>query len=119
MSKTIGIIGAGQMGSGIAQTVAAHGLRVLLDLHGAPGSQNGADHSGCDADGINWGDNRYTVEDSLLAIEALAQRYGRHPSLVMARIRTRSVTAAVVAQAPSHETSDFVSRRNSLASSYL
>ena len=30
MSKTIGIIGAGQMGSGIAQTVAAHGMQVLL-----------------------------------------------------------------------------------------
>ncbi len=30
MSKTIAIIGAGQMGSGIAQTVAQHGLDVLL-----------------------------------------------------------------------------------------
>ena len=28
--KTVGIIGAGQMGSGIAQTVAAHGMEVLL-----------------------------------------------------------------------------------------
>ncbi|QWC56964.1 3-hydroxybutyryl-CoA dehydrogenase [Erythrobacter sp. 3-20A1M] len=28
--KTVGIIGAGQMGSGIAQTVAAHGIDVLL-----------------------------------------------------------------------------------------
>ncbi len=30
MSKTIAIIGAGQMGSGIAQTVATHGMTVLL-----------------------------------------------------------------------------------------
>lgn len=30
MSKTIAIIGAGQMGSGIAQTVARHGMDVLL-----------------------------------------------------------------------------------------
>lgn len=28
--KTVGVIGAGQMGSGIAQTVAAHGMQVLL-----------------------------------------------------------------------------------------
>ncbi|MBD59667.1 MAG: 3-hydroxybutyryl-CoA dehydrogenase [Citromicrobium sp.] len=28
--KTIGVIGAGQMGSGIAQTIAQHGLKVLL-----------------------------------------------------------------------------------------
>ncbi|WP_100260254.1 3-hydroxyacyl-CoA dehydrogenase NAD-binding domain-containing protein [Qipengyuania seohaensis] len=30
MSKTIAIIGAGQMGSGIAQTIAQHGMQVLL-----------------------------------------------------------------------------------------
>ena len=30
MGKIVGIIGAGQMGSGIAQTVAAHGMDVLL-----------------------------------------------------------------------------------------
>ncbi|PZT86772.1 MAG: 3-hydroxybutyryl-CoA dehydrogenase [Citromicrobium sp.] len=30
MSKTVAIIGAGQMGSGIAQTVAAHGMDVIL-----------------------------------------------------------------------------------------
>ena len=30
MDKTVAIIGAGQMGSGIAQTVAAHGMDVLL-----------------------------------------------------------------------------------------
>ena len=33
----------------------AHGLAILLDLHGAPGSQNGADHSGCDLYGIGSG----------------------------------------------------------------
>ena len=30
MNKTVAIIGAGQMGSGIAQTVAAHGMNVML-----------------------------------------------------------------------------------------
>ena len=28
--QTIGVIGAGQMGSGIAQTIAQHGLKVFL-----------------------------------------------------------------------------------------
>ena len=28
--RTVGVIGAGQMGSGIAQTVAQHGIKVLL-----------------------------------------------------------------------------------------
>ncbi len=30
MIDTVAVIGAGQMGSGIAQTVAAHGMKVLL-----------------------------------------------------------------------------------------
>ena len=30
--QTIGVIGAGQMGSGIAQTIAQHGLKVLLKM---------------------------------------------------------------------------------------
>jgi len=59
----------------------AHGLRVLLDLHGAPGSQNGADHSGCDSDGVGWRAGE-TIRVSLQAIGTLAQRYGPYPSLL-------------------------------------
>ena len=57
---------------------AARGMTVLLDLHGAPGSQNDADHSGCaKADypnGMGWdtSDNR---RRSVQVIEALAERY--------------------------------------------
>ena len=36
---------------------AARGMRVLLDLHGAPGSQNGMDHSGCDLQAGWWRDD--------------------------------------------------------------
>lgn len=64
----------------------AHGLSVFLDLHGAPGSQNGADHSGCDdghgqGDGIGWGLGT-TVTTSLSAIQVLANRYGAHPAFL-------------------------------------
>ena len=44
--NTIGVIGAGQMGSGIAQTVARHGMKVLLadiDLETAQKSHAGID----------------------------------------------------------------------------
>ena len=57
------------------------GLDVMLDLHGAPGSQNGADHSGCDSDGIGWGDEA-TVGITLTAISTLASRYGAHPAFL-------------------------------------
>jgi len=60
----------------------AHGLQVLLDLHGAPGSQNGADHSGCDVAGIGWSDGSTTVAMTLKTIEVLAQRFGAHPALL-------------------------------------
>ena len=49
------------------------GLKVMLDLHGAPGSQNGFDNSGRYGP-IDWqqGD---TVQQTVTAIQNLAQRY--------------------------------------------
>ena len=58
-----------------------HGLAVLLDLHGAPGSQNGADHSGCDSDGVGWHGDA-SVKLSLKAIDTFARRYAPHPSFL-------------------------------------
>ncbi|KAL4922716.1 glycoside hydrolase superfamily [Aspergillus aurantiobrunneus] len=51
----------------------AHNLKVIVDLHGAPGSQNGFDNSGRRGP-IEWqqGD---TVEQTLRAFEILAQHY--------------------------------------------
>lgn len=53
---------------------------MLLDLHGAPGSQNGIDHSGCSMDPA-WiqPDN---VAMTLQAIEAMAKRYSGRKNLV-------------------------------------
>lgn len=58
-----------------------HDIGVLIGLHGAPGSQNGADHSGCGDGRIGWG-SEGTVELTLAAIDALARRYGHHPTLI-------------------------------------
>ena len=58
---------------------AKYGLQVLLDLHAAPGSQNGWDHSGRSG-ALEWPrpDN---VRASLRSLEIMAERYGRHPNL--------------------------------------
>lgn len=52
----------------------AAGLKVWVDLHGAPGSQNGFDNSGL-RDRIEWpyGDN---VQHTLSVIEYIAKKYG-------------------------------------------
>jgi glucan 1,3-beta-glucosidase len=56
-------------------------LSVLLDLHGAPGSQNGVDHSGCSL-GANWLEDSTNVDLTLASIEAAAARYAGRRSLL-------------------------------------
>jgi glucan 1,3-beta-glucosidase len=58
----------------------AHGLKILLDLHGAPGSQNGRDHSGRIGD-MAWSAPE-NVQKSLDIIEKIAQRYKGSESLL-------------------------------------
>lgn len=57
-----------------------NGLKLLLDLHGAPGSQNGWDHSGR-AGEIGWDKNPNHIEDTMRILETFAERYGKHPAL--------------------------------------
>ncbi len=57
----------------------ANGLKLLLDLHGAPGSQNGWDHNGRMGP-INWPEPQ-NVQETLRVLESFAQRNGGHPAL--------------------------------------
>ncbi len=54
-------------------------LQVLIDLHGAPGSQNGWDHSG-HAGPLDWPQPE-NVAATVRALEIIAERYGNHPNL--------------------------------------
>ncbi|RDW82730.1 putative glucan 1,3-beta-glucosidase-2 [Coleophoma cylindrospora] len=58
------------------------GIKVMLDLHGAPGSQNGYDNSGRKG-AIQWqtGD---TVSNTIAAIKTLADRYAADADVVSA-----------------------------------
>jgi glucan 1,3-beta-glucosidase len=58
----------------------ANGLKLLLDLHGAPGSQNGWDHSGRSGP-INWPKDPQNIQETLRVLESFAQNYGQHPAL--------------------------------------
>jgi glucan 1,3-beta-glucosidase len=55
-------------------------LKLLLDLHGAPGSQNGWDHSGRSGD-INWPKDPQNIAETIRILETFAQKYGKHPAL--------------------------------------
>ncbi len=60
---------------------AATGIKVLLDLHGAPGSQNGRDHSGQQGR-THWHQQPHAAADTLAVIRRLVERYGRHAALL-------------------------------------
>jgi glucan 1,3-beta-glucosidase len=56
------------------------GLKVIIDLHAAPGSQNGWDHSG-KAGEILWHTKEENIVRSLDIVGQLAERYAGRPSL--------------------------------------
>lgn len=58
-----------------------HGVKVIVCLHAAPGSQNGDEHSGSRDGSIEW-PNSDNIETSISAIDFLAGRYASHPALL-------------------------------------
>jgi glucan 1,3-beta-glucosidase len=57
-----------------------YSLGVIISLHGAPGSQNGWDHSGRIGD-IGW-QRSENVELSRETVADIVKRYGHHPALI-------------------------------------
>jgi len=58
---------------------AAHGLRIMIDLHTVPGSQNGFDNGGlCGV--CRWHRSPEDVASTLDLLERLAARYRGHPA---------------------------------------
>ena len=57
-----------------------YNLGILLDLHGAPGSQNGRDHSGRDG-ALEW-TTASNIARTIDVLESFARRYGGHPNLI-------------------------------------
>ncbi|XP_057532534.1 probable glucan 1,3-beta-glucosidase A [Amaranthus tricolor] len=56
-------------------------IRVIIDLHAAPGSQNGNEHSATRDGSLEWGKTDETIQQSVATIDFLASRYARHPKL--------------------------------------
>ncbi|KAJ2802163.1 hypothetical protein H4S07_004761, partial [Coemansia furcata] len=64
----------------ILDWAAAYNLRVILDLHGVPGSQNGFDNSGRRGE-INWAKRPSDIRQSLDSLAVLATLANEHRSV--------------------------------------
>ncbi|XP_039158266.1 probable glucan 1,3-beta-glucosidase A [Eucalyptus grandis] len=72
---------------------AKHGLKVIVNLHAAPGSQNGESHSASRDGYLEWGDSY--IEDTVKVIDFLAARYGNHPALVAIELMNEPLAPGV------------------------
>ena len=59
-----------------------YGLKVIVDLHGAPGSQNGFDNSGHRVDYPGWHTESGAVARTNAIIRTLASKFAGNPSVV-------------------------------------
>lgn len=57
-----------------------HNLKIVLQLHAAPGSQNGAVHSGR-AGNVGWPTNKSNIIETIKVLRELAERYGQRECL--------------------------------------
>jgi glucan 1,3-beta-glucosidase len=63
------------------RTAGQHGIGILLDLHGAPGSQNGWDHSGRQGQ-LGWHTSRQNIDETLRILADLATRCKGYDNLL-------------------------------------
>lgn len=58
------------------------GLKLIVDLHGAPGSQNGFDNSGQKMDAPTWQTKQSNIDRTNAIIKTLASMFVNNPSVV-------------------------------------
>lgn len=59
-----------------------YGLQVIVDLHAAPGSQNGMEHSASRDGSADWSNSSDHISQSLTVIDFLASRYSNNSMLL-------------------------------------
>ncbi|KAI0499110.1 hypothetical protein KFK09_020011 [Dendrobium nobile] len=71
-----------------------YNIRCIIDLHAAPGSQNGMEHSASRDGSVNWPSTEY-ITQSLDVIEFLSSRYADNPALLGIELLNEPSAAAV------------------------
>jgi len=52
-----------------------YGLKIIIDLHAAPGSQNGFQHSGSRDGSLEWGTTDESINQTIYVIDFLSARF--------------------------------------------
>ncbi|CAI7914427.1 unnamed protein product [Closterium sp. NIES-54] len=77
---------------------AKYGMRVLLSLHAAPGSQNGYEHS-ASRDGIpDWAASQVNIDRTVEAIDWFAQRYATNDAFAGIALLNEPLEEAISAE---------------------
>ncbi|KAG6650139.1 probable glucan 1,3-beta-glucosidase A [Carya illinoinensis] len=58
-----------------------YGVNIIIDLHAAPGSQNGWEHSSTRDGSQEWGKTDENIQQTVAVIDYLTARYAKSPSL--------------------------------------
>ncbi|KAL8523486.1 hypothetical protein ACS0TY_013446 [Phlomoides rotata] len=70
-----------------------YGMKVIVTLHAAPGSQNGNDHSATRDGSLEWG--AAYIPQTVSVIDFLARRYAEHPSLAAIELMNEPLSPGV------------------------
>ncbi|KAB5548136.1 hypothetical protein DKX38_011542 [Salix brachista] len=70
-----------------------YGMKVIVDLHGVQGSQNGNDHSGTRDGYQEWGESN--IQETVAVIDFLAERYADKPGLAAIELMNEPMAPGV------------------------
>ncbi|GAB2260302.1 hypothetical protein Droror1_Dr00011157 [Drosera rotundifolia] len=73
----------------------AYNIKCIIDLHAAPGSQNGMEHSASRDGFVDWPTSENYISKTLDVIDFLAARYATHPALLGIELLNEPSAAAV------------------------
>ncbi|KAL9274130.1 putative glucan 1,3-beta-glucosidase A [Drosera capensis] len=72
-----------------------YNIKCIIDLHAAPGSQNGMEHSASRDGFVDWPTSEDYISKTLDVIDFLAARYATHPALLGIELLNEPSAAAV------------------------
>ncbi|KAL2317719.1 hypothetical protein Fmac_031595 [Flemingia macrophylla] len=75
-----------------------YGLKIFLDLHAAPGSQNGFENSSPRDGSIEWGKTDENIDQTVQVIDFLTARYAKSPRLYAVELLNEPLAPGVTVE---------------------